>query len=234
MSDDIEIEVNSEKVSFSPVDLPPLFIQWQSEARLRMFKLLGEAGAGQVTVQPAHLAVLATWTVEPASTAFPVNLTTKGIGLVPAQEYLEEITQGLEQARLDTEGLPVEETLPARVEVVKAFYERIETMDTKVLGGLEIFEGQTSKNLEVNPYASLLYTGEAPRYPSFQFNCIVEKIDAGAVNPYYRFLLAARELFAMDTFHLHQTHYPFAYLFHVVEVKDKTPFPRQHGHSRGE
>jgi hypothetical protein len=225
------LKVNGEDISFTLADLPPLFIQWQVEARLRIFTLLNEAGAGHVTTQPAHLAVLATWTTEPAGTNFPVNLTTKGLGLLPKTDFLEEITQGLEQARQDAEGLPAEESLPARAEAMKAFYERVETIDTKVLGGLEIFEGKTSRNLEVNPLASILYTGEAPDYPSFQFNVGVEKI--GPDNPRYRFLLAARELFAFDAFHLRQTSYPYAYLFHVVEIADKTPFSRHDGPPTG-
>ncbi len=76
-----------------------------------------------------------------------------------------------------------------------------------------------------NPRASLLYTGKAPYYPSYQFNVIVSIIDVD--NPYYVFLRAARELFASDAFHIPQTRYPFGYLFHVVEVLDKTPYPRR-------
>ncbi len=44
-------------------------------------------------------------------------------------------------------------------------------------------------------------------------------------NPYYRFLLAARELFAYDAFHVMQHRYPHGYVFHVCEIIDKTPIP---------
>ena len=93
------------------------------------------------------------------------------------------------------------------------------------MGGLEIFEGQTYKNLLTDPRAALLYSGEAPKFPSYQINGVIKFVNKGDI--YFRFLLAARELFARDTFHVHQIHYPFGYLFFPIEIKNKTPFPRR-------
>ncbi|WP_287585931.1 hypothetical protein, partial [Candidatus Borrarchaeum sp.] len=62
-------------------------------------------------------------------------------------------------------------------------------------------------------------------FPSYQFNGVVGFVDSE--NPYFRFLRAARELFAFDSFHIPQIRYPYGFLFHVVEIQDKTPFPRR-------
>lgn len=223
--------IDGKKRTFTAVELPRPFLEWQSEARMRMFKAMAQGGAGQVRAQPAHLPVLATWSGDGQGSDFPVNLSTRGMGIVPKQERLASFTSLLEKARADSAGKPIQDTLPARVRAMEAFYGDVDNFDTRLLGGLEIFEGQTAKNMESNPRIALLYTGEAPKYPSFQFNAVVEKIPPG--NPHYQFLHTARELFATDAFHLHQDKYPFGYLCKIVEIKDKTPFPHAAGHPGG-
>ena len=120
---------------------------------------------------------------------------------------------------------PLEESLPIRVDAMRKFYSDINNFNRFMLGGLDIFGGTTSANLKESGMAALLYTGEAPRFPSYQINCLVQLIEND--NPYYQFLLAARELFAMDAFHIHQIEYPFGYLLFPVELKDKTPYPKR-------
>nr|MDO8083164.1 hypothetical protein [Candidatus Sigynarchaeum springense] len=229
----IEVTIGGKKRTFTTVELPRPFLEWQSEARLRMFKIMAQGGAGQMRTQPAHLPVLATWDPDGDDGDFPVNLSTRGMGVVPKQEKLALFTGMLEKAKAASAGKPVQETLPARMKAIEAFYGDVNNFDTCMLGGLEIFEGQTAKNMERNPRISLLYTGEAPKYPSFQFNAVIVKVFPG--NPHYQFLLAARELFATDAFHLQQDRYPFGYLCKVVEIKDKTPFAHaaSHPHAMG-
>jgi len=224
----VETMIGGKKRTFAAVELPRPFLEWQSEARMRMFKAMAHGGAGLVRSQPAHLPVLATWVLDGEAGDFPVNLSTRGMGIVPRQEKLASFTTMLEKAKGESAGRPVQETLPARVKTMEAFYGDVDNFDTHLLGGLDIFEGQTAKNMEQNPRIALLYTGEAPKYPSFQFNAVVEKVLPG--NPHYQFLLAARELFATDAFHLHQDKYPFGYLCKVIEIKDKTPFAHAAGH----
>ena len=200
--------------------LPDSFLRWQSEARLRLLRLMSEQGAEAVRVNPAHLPVVATIGIG----AFPANLACRGIGVLPCRDRLEEFTQLLEQARLAGEGEPPPVTLARRAEAAAKVYADPGCFDQTVLGGLEIFEGQTAANLLRNPLASLLYVGEAPHFLSYQLNCVVQTV--GDQDPSYRFLRAARELFARDHFHVTQKRYPGGYLFHVVEVRDKTPYPR--------
>jgi hypothetical protein len=219
-----QIEVASpgqDRLTFPRVRLPEVFLQWQSEARMRMFAVLQSRGAGEMKMQPAHLPVLATL----GEVSFPVNLTTRGPGVLPKPDQLEPLTHRFEETRRRTEGRPWPETLSLRVEAVRDFYGDPANFDSWLLGGLEIFEGRTPHNLKRHPLASLLFTGEAPRFPSYQFNGVVAFIGPDDLSD--RFLLAARVLFAFDVFHVPQTRYPYGYLFHVVEARDKTPHPRR-------
>ena len=46
-------------------------------------------------------------------------------------------------------------------------------------------------------------------------------------HPAYRFAFLNRRLFEYDRFHITQTRFPYAYRFHPVGVRDKTPFARR-------
>ncbi len=217
----VGIVVNGSEQTFIRASLPAAFLQWQSHARLHMFDLLSEQGGSAVRVQPAHLPALATF----GDGIFPINLSTRGIGMLPDEAHLETVTACFEAVIKECAAQSWEESLPRRVQAAREFYQHPEWFDPMLLGGLEIFEGQTLENLRRDPRAALLYSGEAPRFPSYQFNGVVSLLEQG--HPYYRFLLAARELFARDPFHIHQIQYPFGYVFLVVEIKEKTPYPRR-------
>ncbi len=208
------------EVAFPRVRLPDDFLFWQSQSRLDMFDKMEQYGAKGVRMAPAPLPVLASM----GTGQFPVNLASRGIGLLPKEEYLEEFTTEFIEVRKQANELDFSATLKERVACARRFYSRPETHDPYILGGLEIFEGQTPKNLMENPIASLLYSGESPKFNSYQLNGIVNFVKEG--DPHYEFLLAARELFAFDSFHVTQHRYPYGYLFHVAEIKNKTPFPR--------
>jgi hypothetical protein len=203
-------------------ELPADFLAWQSRARIGLFERLESKGSRAVSSLPAHLPVLATWGDGP----FPVNLATRGVGLLPREDRLRELTDMLRSAASQIDRTSWAASLPRRVAAIRTFYDHPELFETRLLGGLEIFERRTAVNLIRWPLASLLFTAEAPEYTSYQINCAVERVAED--NPHYRFLLAARELFAFDAFHIHQSRYPVGYLFHVVEVLDKKPFSRRH------
>ncbi len=209
------------KVAFPRARLPDDFLSWQSAARLSMFGKIERDGTEGVRMAPAHLPVLASI----GDGIFPVNLATRGIGLLPNREYLEEFIREFRRFRNQADDSDFAASIHERVECARRFYSKTEHFNPYILGGLEIFEGQTPKNLRKNPIATLLYTGEAPRYSSYQMNGIVTFVEKG--DPHYEYLLAARELFAFDSFHITQHRYPYGYLFHVIEVKNKTPFPRK-------
>lgn len=200
---------------------PDPFIKWQVSARMKMFDLLQQKGAGHARSMPGHLPTLATV----SDGLFSVNLSTRGLGVLPKPSLLSEMTALFVEAREKAAAGSVEDSLSDRVAAVRAFYGDARNFDPYFLGGLEIFEGQTARNISRTPFASLLYSGEAPVFPSYQFNGVMRVVSGD--DPYYLFLLAARELFAFDAFHVRQVRYPFGYLFYLVEEKDKTPFPRK-------
>ncbi len=212
---------NGNVKSFERLPFPEAFVTWQSKARLKMFERLHEAGAGAVRSQPAHLPVLVTQ----GAGLFPMNLASRGIGLLPKPEFLEKYTNILVEARKKTAEMELHKSLPIRVNAIRQFYAHVEDADEMILGGLEIFEGTTAKNIFNNPMVSLLFTGEPPQFPSYQFNGVMEILLPS--DERFKFLLAARELFAFDVFHVRQQRYPFGYAFHLVEVLEKTPFPRR-------
>jgi len=209
------------RVTLTRARLPGTFLIWQSKARIGMFEMMEDYGGESVRMAPVHLPVLASLD----EGVFPVNLTTRGIGVLPKEEYLTEFTEKFQNAKVLVDRSEYGKSLTERVSHAREFYKNPDLFNPYILGGLEIFEGQTSKNLTKNPIASLLYTGEAPKFPSYQLNGIIEFVKPK--HPSYEFLLAARELFAFDHFHVTQHSYPYGYLFHVTEVKDKTPFTRK-------
>jgi len=209
------------RVTLTRARLPDSFLTWQSHARINMFKIMMNDGGQSVKMAPVHLPVLASLD----KGIFPINLATRGIGVLPKDEILAKITEQFQSAQVHEERSKFGESLTARAKVAQDFYSDSTQFNPYILGGLEIFEGKTAKNLQNNPVATLLYTGEAPKFPSFHLNGIIEFVKPG--NSYYEFLLAARELFAFDPFHVTQHNYPYGYLFHVIEVKDKTPVTRK-------
>jgi hypothetical protein len=220
-SDSIRVTVDHQDYSFNKEQLPQPFLEWQSTARMEMIKTLQKSGPGAVKSQPAHLPVLASWN----DGFFSINLATRGVGLLPKKDKVERYIHLFEQAVEESQNDPWEETLERRMCALGEFYCDEMSFDAWMLGGLEIFDGQTLQNLQSNPLCALLFTGEAPRYPSYQFNAVAELIDQG--NAYYRFLLAARQMFSRDAFHIFQSQYSTGYLFHIVGIKNKTPYPRK-------
>ncbi len=204
--------------------IPAHFLEWLVSSRI---KFLNDMKEGQpMRYFAAHLPVMATWR---QGDSFPVNMTVKGIGLIPKAKYLQDYTDIFEAAIVEARAMPWRESLHKRIEAVHRLYQNTDNFDPAILGGLEIFEGKALENLRENPYSSLLYVGmshtpQGMQYISFQVNGKVEILQKD--NPCYRFLLASRKLFEFDKFHLYQPDYPFGYLINVVEVRDKSPWSR--------
>ena len=221
MDESLEVTLPSQgRVTLRRSRLPDDFLAWQSQARLEMFKIMEERGGIAVGMAPVHLPVLASLGMG----SFPINLATRGIGVLPQIDKISEFTEKFRKAQVHVDRSRFGESLGTRVNQAREFYRNPDLFNPYILGGLEIFEGKTPLNLKRNPAAALLYSGEAPKFPSYQLNGIIEFVEPK--NQYFEFLLAARELFAFDHFHVTQHKYPYGYLFHVVEVKNKTPFPR--------
>lgn len=204
--------------------IPAKCLEWLVSSRVRFLSDLKDGKP--LHYFSAHLPVMATWGKDDP---FPVNMTVKGIGLIPKAEILNDYTDIFEGVIAEAHTIPWNESLHKRVEAMSRLYGDIENFEPVMLGGLEIFEGRAFENLKENPYASLLYVGmahtpEGLQYISFQINGKVDILQKNS--PYYRFLLSSRNLFEFEKFHLYQPDYPFGYLIRVVEIRDKSPWSR--------
>lgn len=216
----LSFDMDGESQSFRSVSLPDEFMDWVIEGRRAMYDVI--EGVGTAPFFQAHLPVVVTRT---RSKPIPFNTSNKGVGLLPQEDKIEEYCELLERTLESTRDRPPGETMPERLNAVRRLLERDEVSD-RALITLEIFEKQTFRNLCDFPVASLHYTDQGPTYLSYQIDVVVEILTPG--HPAYRFAFLSRQLFEQDRFHITQTTFPYAYLFHPVHIKDKTPRRRRH------
>jgi hypothetical protein len=199
-------------------ELPEKFVRWQIEYKRGVYDAIERDQ--YIAFNAGHLPVVGTI----GETGLVPNLANKGVGFTPKDEHLDRYLDLVESAVERIQGLPahaVDETRALRVATAREFYAHPEHVDWRRLGLLEIFEGDTYRNLSRRPYASVLWTGNSPVFLSFQVDCMVEVITSG--DPRYRFSWAMRRLFEYEPFHVVQTMFPYAYCFWVVDWHDKTP-----------
>ena len=203
---------------FAILELPEKFVQWQLDYKRRVYDAI--AKDEYIAFNAGHLPVVGTWDDQ----GLVPNLANKGVGFTPKDEHLEHYVRLVEDAVERIRTLPphaVDETRDLRISTAREFYAHPEHIDWRRLGLLEIFEGETYRNLMRRPLASVLWTGQSPVFVSFQVNCAVEIIPTD--HPRYRFSWAMRRLFEYEPFHVVQTMFPYAYTFWVYGWNDKTP-----------
>jgi hypothetical protein len=203
---------------FAILELPEKFVQWQLDYKRRVYDAI--ARDEYIAFNAGHLPVVGTWDDD----GDVPNLANKGVGFTPKDEHLDHYLRLVEAAVERIQALPphaVGETRELRVATAREFYAHPEHIDWRRLGLLEIFEGETYRNLARRPLASVLWTGQSPVFVSFQVDCAVEIIPTD--HPRYRFSWAMRRLFEYEPFHVVQTMFPYAYTFWVVGWHDKTP-----------
>lgn len=199
-------------------ELPEKFVQWQLDYKRRVYEAIEKDQ--YIAFNAGHLPVVAT--VNDAG-LIP-NMANKGVGFTPKDEYIELYLKKVEDAVEQIIKLPphaVDETRALRINTAREFYAHPEHIDWRRLGLLEIFEGETYRNLTKRPMASVLWTGDSPVFVSYQVDCAVEIIHKD--DPRYRFSWAMRRLFEYEPFHVVQTIFPYAYTFWVIGAHDKTP-----------
>jgi hypothetical protein len=211
-------------------ELPDRFVRWQLDYKHSIYDAIERDE--YIAFNAGHLPVVATWESE-----FPTpNLANKGVGFTPKDEHLDRYLKLVESAVDRIRELPphaVNQTRDLRIQTARELYAHPEHIDWRRLGLLEIFEGSTLRNLSRNPFASVLWTGNAPVFVSFQVDCVVEIMTPQ--DPRYRFAWAMRRLFEYEPFHVVQTMYPYSYCFWVTGYKDKTPkrrYPGRHSDNR--
>lgn len=203
---------------FTIRELPEQFVQWQLDYKRRVYDAI--ARDEYIAFNAGHLPVVGTSHVQ----GLVPNLANKGVGFTPRDEHVDHYVQLVEDAVERIQALPphaVDETRELRVATAREFYAHPEHIDWRRLGLLEIFEGDTFRNLMHQPLASVLWTGQSPVFMSFQVDSVVEIIPKE--HPRYRFSWAMRRLFEYEPFHVVQTMFPYAYTFWVYDWHDKTP-----------
>jgi hypothetical protein len=215
----IVVELEDGRRRFPLQSLPLNKIEWMEEGRRRVYGTILNGRAATLTGPSHHLPMVTTYSPD---ATFPFNCCNKGVGFQPKQEYLEECIDHLHDVHMRTRGKPWQESIRDRVEAAQWFYFNREMIDYRRLATLEIFEKNTYRNLRRNPLASLLYTGDAPVFVSFQINAAVEIVDQG--DPRHTFTMLMRTLFESEPFHIYQPQFPYAYIFWISEVISKTPF----------
>ncbi len=221
------IDLNETVREFEVKELPEGFRRWQLDYKHSIYDAIERDE--YIAFNAGHLPVVGTWESE----SLVPNLANKGVGFTPKDEYIDHYLKLVEDAVEQISQLPphaVNETRDLRINTAREFYKHPEHVDWRRLGLLEIFEGGTFRNLTENPLASVLWTGNAPVFVSFQVDCAVEIITPE--DPRYRFSWAMRRLFEYEPFHVVQTMYPYAYCFWVIGYKDKTPKRRYPGKER--
>jgi hypothetical protein len=215
---------NGKTREFPVEELPEKFIRWQLDYKHGIYDAIERDE--YVAFNAGHLPVVGTW----GQNSLVPTLANKGVGFTPKDEYIDHYLGVVESAVEEISQQPphaVNDTRHLRIAAAREVYKHPEHIDWRRLGLLEIFEGSTFKNLSANPMASVLWTGNAPVFTSYQVDCVVEIMTPE--DPRYRFAWAMRRLFEYEPFHVVQTIYPYAYCFWVIGAKDKTPKRRYPG-----
>ncbi len=218
----IEIATAEGDRSYAVREMPDELFSWQLDSRWAIFEAI--ANGTRPTDFHAHLPVVATFNEE---LPFPVHTATKATGLLPGDEYLDEYIAAASTCLAVAEDKPWEESQASRITIAKRLYQSPEHIDRRRLGLVEIFQGQTYRNLKRNPLMTLQYTGPGPEYHSYQLNGVVERI--GPSDPRFDYLHLMRMLFEYNAFHIQQPEYPSGYVFWISEVFDKSPRNNQAG-----
>jgi hypothetical protein len=215
-TESFEIEIQNKKKQFFSKEMPKDFIDWQINERIKLFGFLKEKKR-PVFFTP-HLPTLLTENAK--RTDFPINAVCKGVGLVPIDNKINELTKRMGSLLKQIDISDFDKSLEKRIKGMMLLYGSPEKINRFSLGGLEIFETQSYNNILKNPFVSLFFVGPGPQYKSYQFNCIAELTPA--TDRFYSFLITIRKLFEEAPFHFQQPAYPFAIKYHIIEVLDKS------------
>lgn len=205
--------------------LPEKFLDWQLSARAHLFEALERQEMPRSF--SAHLPAVSTL----GSGSFPIHMANKGVGMLPKDELIPDLLREIDDCMEWAAQRSWNESQARRIATARLLYDHADRVDPRRFGLIEIFRGSTFENLQRNPQATLLFTGDAPKWLSFQVNCVAEIIEPG--DPRFEFIVGMRLLFESDRFHVQQLKYPMGYVFWVHEVIEKTPLFGRDGHQRG-
>jgi len=190
--DSFVLTINGKKREYPVQELSKDFVLWNLGQRIFVLrKMLDAIGSAEPPKKSgggfgAHLPVYITY--NPQDKLFPANAANKGTGFVAKEEYLDyyinkfhtvyERTETKDTATAEEKA----EAIRSRIHTILEFYENIDKIDFRCLAGLEIWPGNTSKNVLLDSRVSLHFLGmptpgQKMRYNQWQVNCIWEKIE---------------------------------------------------------
>jgi hypothetical protein len=196
-------------------ELPEDFIEWQSTSRIETLQSILE---GKFTGNfGPHLPALSTKSKEGE---FPVNSCYKGVGLIPEQEYLEDIIDKFEQA-IDMYKDDWDNTLKERLNLLVEFYSDADKIDKTRMGSIEIYGKRTYQNILTDPRVNLLFLDIQKGSLSYMIEAVAEIYEPGT--EYYRLERAFHDIFHKPS---DDDRFPAVYIFNVSRVYNKTPGAR--------
>lgn len=254
LADRIVISIEGKKKEFPVQELSQDFVSWNLGQRITVLQHMLAAIGSKDTPKHggggfgAHLPVYMTY--NPQESLFPVNAANKGTGFVAKEEYLDYYIEKFQTVYKQTE-MPAdasakekEASVRMRIQTILEFYENTDKIDLRCLAGLEIWPGNSSRNVLLDPRVSLHFLGmpshgNPMRYNQWQVNCIWEKIDHK--DKRFAFGVALRQLtlghvgrsFVPGHIPVEQTpirgEHPFGWNLWVIETLDKGIEAIHHG-----
>lgn len=216
----VSITLKGEERCYKLHPLNEDFFNWQLQTRSKGLKVFLGIEKGMPNFSP-HTVVMSTYSEK---AEFTINSCIKGLGLVPKDEYLEDLSEkALKLIELAREK-GINETFKDRVQFLLDLYERPEIFDTNVLSSIEMYYKKSYQNVLDDPRATLLFYDQMSGY-SVMFNVIVQLVPRG--DPFYNYVTAVHDLFHVPKDpKIKPDRYEFAYKFWPVEAYDKTPGPK--------
>ncbi|MCS7175228.1 hypothetical protein [Pseudothermotoga sp.] len=219
-TNNVFVNVHGEEKCYKLHEMDEAFFNWQIQTRTKSLKIFLGLEKGVPNFSP-HTVVMSTFSKEGE---FPINSCIKGLGLVPKQEYLEELANKainlIEMAR--QKG--VNETFKERVQFLLDLYEKPEIFDRRILSSIEMFYKNSYRNVLKDPRATLLFYDQMSGY-SVMFNVVVELVPRG--DTFYKYVTAVHDLFHVPKDpNVKIDRYEYVYRFWPIEAYDKTPGPK--------
>jgi hypothetical protein len=217
----IRAHVNGGWHDYTIRSLPEPFVSWNLKARLDALDSIAEGGMPGLA--GPHSASVATYGGGRRDSRFSLNNAVKGMGFVPSQEKMVELTKRL-KGTFDKE-------MKEKTAILRSLYQSSDLFDLTKQVSMELysepgFETHTFLNLMANPVATIVFLD----IPSYEIRAICRLVhpqdttasdDEKAIVEYVNLV--------HDYFHGKSPRPSIGMIFHVIEVFDNTP-----GRPRGE
>lgn len=216
----VSLSVKGKEKTYKLSDLNEDFYNWQLQTRSKGLKIFLGLEKGAPNFSP-HTVVMSTYSED---TEFPMNSCIKGLGLVPKDEYIEDLAKkAMDLIQLAREK-GINETFRERVQFLLNLYDNPNLFNKSVLSSIEMYYKKSYQNVLKDPRATLLFYDQMTGY-SIMFNVVVELIPR--TDPFYKYVTAVHDLFHVPKDPSVRTdRYEFAYRFWPIEAYDKTPGPK--------